>query len=148
MSILDFVGRIFEPAAKLVDDIHTSKEEKMVLKAELLRIQTGILSQAMNLEKTVIESKTAIITAEAKSDSWLTKSIRPLVVLLFSLSVLAYWFGITPTDPVTGLSVIPLGIIEKMFTVVQIGLGGYITSRGAEKIVPAVAAAMKAKEKV
>lgn len=148
MSMLSFVKDIFGPAAKLVDDLHTSKEEKLSLKTELLKIEAGVMSEAMKLEKTVVEAKTKIITAEAKSDSWITRSMRPLVVSMFSLAVMAYWFGLTPTNPETGLSTIPLEIIKDMYTVVKIGLGGYITSRGAEKIIPKVAQALKAKEEV
>lgn len=148
MSILAFLQSAFKPAVELIDDLHTSEEEKLTMKASILGIQAGLMGEAMSLEKTVIESKTAIITTEAKSDSWLTKNMRPLVVSMFSLAVMAYWFGLTPTDPSTGLSTIPLTIIQDMYTVVKIGLGGYITSRGAEKIIPAVASALKAKERV
>lgn len=146
MSILSFISKIFGPAAKLVDDLHTSGEEKLVLKAKLLEIQTGVLSEAMGLEKSLMESKTSIILAEAKSDGWLTRSWRPIVMLSLAGSALAYWFGLTPTDPSTGLSVIPLEIINRMFSLVQLGVGGYIAGRSAEKIVPSVIKALKSKE--
>jgi len=148
MSILSFIGQIFEPAAKLIDDLHTSAEEKLALKAKLLEIQAGVLSESLELEKTALEAKASIIIQEAKSDSWLTRSWRPLVMLSLAGSVLAYWFGFTPTDPSTGLSTIPIEIINRMYSLVQIGVGGYIASRGAEKVIPKVVAALKAKEKV
>ena len=106
MSMLNFIGQIFEPAAKLIDELHTSGEEKLTLKAKLLEIQTGVITQSIELEKTAIEAKASIIITEAKSDSWLTKSWRPLVMLSLAASVLAYWFGLTPTDSSTGLSTI------------------------------------------
>jgi hypothetical protein len=148
MSLLNFIGKIFEPAAKLVDDLHTSAEEKMVLKAEILKIQTGVLGEALQLEKAAIEAKTSIILQEAKADSWLTRSWRPILMLTLAGSVLAYWFGLTPSNPVTGESIIPIEIINRMYSLVQIGVGGYIGSRGAEKIIPKVVEAMKAKEQV
>ena len=148
MSILNFIGQIFEPAAQLIDDLHTSGEEKLVLKAKLLEIQAGILGQSLDLEKTAIEAKTAIIVQEAKSDSWLTKSWRPIVMLSLAGSVLAYWFGLTPKDLSTGLSTIPIEIVNRMYSLVEIGVGGYIFSRGAEKIIPKVVGALKEKEKI
>ena len=148
MSILNFIGQIFEPAAKLIDELHTSGEEKLTLKAKLLEIQTGVITQSIELEKTAIEAKASIIITEAKSDSWLTKSWRPIVMLSLAASVLAYWFGLTPTDSSTGLSTIPLEIVNRMFSLVQLGVGGYIASRGAEKIVPKIVGALKEKEKI
>ena len=148
MSLLNLIGDLFAPAAKLVDDLHTSGEEKLVLKAKLLEIQAGVITESVELEKTAIEAKTAIIIQEAKSDSWLTKSWRPIVMLSLAGSVLAYWFGLTPTDESTGLSTIPLEIVNRMYSLVQIGVGGYIASRGAEKVIPRVVAALKEKGKI
>jgi len=148
LSILSFIGQIFEPAAKLVDDLHTSGEEKLALKAKLLEIQTGVITKSIELEKASLEARSSIIMAETQSDSWLTKSWRPILMLSLAASVLAYWFGLTPTDPATGLSTIPLELANRMFSLVQIGVGGYVASRGAEKIVPKIVEAMKAKEKI
>jgi len=148
MSILNFIGQAFEPAAKLVDALHTSVEEKLVLKAKLLEIQAGVLTESLALEKTSLEARASIIITEAKSDSWLTKSWRPIVMLSLAASVLAYWFGLTPTDSSTGLSTIPLEIVNRMYSLVQIGVGGYIASRGAEKVIPKVIASLKEKEKI
>jgi len=148
MSLLNLIGDLFAPAAKLIDDLHTSGEEKLTLKAKLLEIQAGVITQSIELEKTAINAKTAIIIQEAKSDSWLTRSWRPIVMLSLTGSVLAYWFGFTPTDLSTGLSMIPLEIVNRMYSLVQIGVGGYIASRGAEKIIPRVVEALKEKEKI
>ena len=139
---------IFEPAAKLVDALHTSAEEKLELKAKLLGIQASVISKSIELEKASLDAKASIIMQEAKSDSWLTRSWRPIVMLTLVGSVMAYWFGLTPTDPATGLSTIPLDVVNRMYSLVQIGVGGYIGSRGAEKIIPKVVEAMKAREKV
>ena len=148
MSLLNLIGDLFAPAAKLVDDLHTSGEEKLTLKAKLLEIQAGVITESVELEKTAIEAKTAIIIQEAKSDSWLTKSWRPIVMLTLTGSVLAYWFGLTPTDLSTGLSTIPLEIVNRMYSLVEIGVGGYIASRGAEKVIPKIVEALKEKEKI
>ena len=38
MGLFDFIGSIFKPATKLVDDLHTSTEEKMKLKNVCMEI--------------------------------------------------------------------------------------------------------------
>jgi len=141
MSITSFVSGIFKPAAELIDNLHTSAEEKLALKASMLSVQTEFLSKALDLEKAALEAKTSIIVAEAKSGSWITRSWRPIVMLALTASVLAYWFGLTPEG-------ISENIVLSMFGLVKIGVGGYIASRGAEKVVPKVIEAMKKAEKI
>ena len=141
MSIFTTLAGLFKPAAELIDNLHTSDEEKLSLKAQLLEIETGVVNNAIALEVSALEAKASIIIAEAKSDGWLTRSWRPIVMLLLTFSILAYWFGFA------GIG-IPVEIIDRMYSLVQIGVGGYIASRGAEKVVPQVLKALKSKEQV
>ena len=148
MNLLNLIGDIFTPAAKLIDDMHTSSEEKLVVKNQLMVIQAGVVGRAIDFETAQIRAKRDIIVAEAKSDSWLTRNWRPITMLSLVTAVLAYWFGLTPTDPTTGLSTIPLSVVERMYELVKIGVGGYLTSRGIEKVAPKLVEAFKKKEKV
>lgn len=148
MNVLSLIGQIFKPAAELIDEMHTSSDEKLSAKNKLMVIQASVVSEAVEYETELMKSKRDIIVAEAKSESWLTRNWRPLVMLSLTASILAYWFGITPTDPLTGLSVIPNSIIERMYSLVQIGVGGYIAGRSVEKTATGVIAALKAKEKI
>lgn len=141
MSIFSTIAGLFQPAAELIDNLHTSDEEKLTLKAQLLQIETGVVNNAIELEKSALEAKASIIIAEAKSDGILARNWRPIVMLLLTFSILAYWFGFA------GIG-IPVEIIDRMYSLVQIGVGGYIASRGAEKIVPGVVAALKKKEEI
>jgi hypothetical protein len=147
MNILTLLGQVFGPAAELVDNMHTSKEEKLQLKNGLMGIQANVVGQAIDLERDLLNAKRDIIVAEAKSDSWLTRNWRPITMLSLAASVMAYWFGLTPTDPLTGLSIIPLEVVNRMYSLVQIGVGGYIASRGVEKVAPGIIEAFKKKER-
>lgn len=140
MNVLNLIGQIFEPAATLIDNLHTSKEEKLQQKAILLKLQTDFLIQGLEYEQEQLKAKAAIITAEAKSDSWITRSWRPITMLSFVGATLAYWFGLTPDT-------LPPEAVDNMFLLVQIGIGGYVTGRSLEKVVPAAIDAFKKKEK-
>ncbi len=140
MNVLKLIGQIFKPAAELVDNMHTSTEEKLQQKAVLLQLQTDFLIQGLEFEEEQMKQKAAIIQAEAKSESWITRSWRPITMLSFVAATMAYWFGLTPDD-------LPPEAINDMFTLVQIGVGGYVTGRSVEKVVPAAVAAFKQKEK-
>ena len=148
MNVLNLIGQVFKPAAELIDSLHTSEDEKLSAKNQLMVIQAGVVSQAVEYETEQLKAKRDIIVAEAKSDSWLTRNWRPLVMVSFTASIMAYWFGLTPTDPTTGLSIIPNAIVERMYSLVQIGVGGYIASRGIEKSAVAIVGALKAKDQV
>ena len=57
-AAMDFVAGIFKPAADLIDNVHTSEEEKLELRNVLGRFQNEVttkqidlLSKQMNLEK-------------------------------------------------------------------------------------------------
>tara|TARA_R100000935_G_C2779360_1_gene141017 strand:+ start:78 stop:497 length:420 start_codon:yes stop_codon:yes gene_type:complete len=58
--------------------------------------------------------------SDMKSDSWLSKNVRPLTLVFFSLSYVVGWFLEYPLDNITGL----LSLI----------VAAYFGSRGFEKI--------------
>ena len=64
-----------------------------------------------------------MITAEAKGESWLQRSWRPLVMLTFTALVVCRWLGWTAPGLTEAVELKLLGIV-------QLGLGGYIASRG------------------
>jgi hypothetical protein len=124
MSIFRLISTIFAPAAKLIDDLHTSDEEKLTLANKLTTIQNEMHSKVIDYETKILESKTAIITAEANGQSWLQRSWRPITMLTFLGLVVFDSFGwlANPLAP-------------EAWTLLQIGLGGYVAGRSLEKVV-------------
>jgi len=139
MNLFQLIGSIFKPAAELIDNLHTSVEEKLQQKAIMLNTQVELLEYALNYEQEQLKAKTEIIVAEAKSESWVTRNWRPVTMLSFVAAILGYWFGLTP-DTLTPEAV------DSMFTLVQIGLGGYVVGRSAEKVIPGIVKSLKARE--
>jgi len=124
MNIFSFIGEIFAPAAKLIDDLHTSDEEKLTLANKLTVIQNEMHSKVIEYETKILESRTSIITAEANGQSWLQRSWRPITMLTFLALVVFDSFGWLANPLAT-----------EAWTLLQIGLGGYVTGRSLEKIV-------------
>jgi len=58
----------------IIDDLHTSKEEKL---AAELKIKQLISDYEVEMEKNI----TSRWEADLKSDSWLSKNVRPLVLV-------------------------------------------------------------------
>lgn len=82
------------------------------------------------------EAAASIVTAEAKGESWLQRSWRPITMLTFLAIIVARMLGFTAP-----------GISEAeymaLWSMMEIGIAGYVISRSAEKIAPTVASALR-----
>ena len=87
-------------------------------------------------QKELEQAAANIIKAEASSTNWLASSWRPIVMLTFAGLIVARWFGWAAPN---------LSEAEylKLWSIVELGLGGYVIGRSAEKIIPGIAEAMK-----
>ena len=130
MNILGFIGEIFKPAADLIDNLHTSTEEKLTLKNKLAVIENTMTAKTIEYETKLLAAKTSIITAEATGESWMQRNWRPITMLTFLALVVCDSFGWLANP-----------LASEAWTLLQIGLGGYVTSRGVEKVVGKLKAA-------
>ena len=132
MSVWNLLSGLVDPVTKLVDDLHTSDEERLTLKGELFKVQSALAVQMMGYEARLVEAKTKVITAEANGASVLQRIWRPITMLTFLGLVVADTFGLTT-----------FRLAPEAWTLLQLGLGGYVVGRSAEKIMPSVIGAMK-----
>ena len=91
-------------------------------------LNNALIANAAKIE----EAAASIIADEAKSEHWLTSSWRPLVMLTFTALIVARWLGYSAPG-------ISEAEVLKLWDIVQLGLGGYVIGRSAEKIVPQLA---------
>jgi len=135
MGLFGFLGGIVKPIANLIDKVHTSDAERLELKAVLRKLENDVTLKCLDYEQKIIEVQGSIIVAEAKSSNWLTSAWRPMTMLTFVFLIVYSTF--------TEIEIPP-----DLWTVIKLGLGGYVIGRSAEKIVPGVVSAMKGKEEV
>ena len=69
----------------VIDDLHTSKEEKLAAEQ---KIQELIASYETQMEKEI----SSRWDADMKSDSWLSKNVRPLVLVFLVISTVLMIF--------------------------------------------------------
>lgn len=91
-------------------------------------LNNALLVNAAKIE----EAAASIIGDEAKSEHRLASSWRPLVMLTFTALIVARWLGYSAPG-------ISEAEVLKLWDIVQLGLGGYVIGRSAEKIVPQLA---------
>ena len=127
MSVLGFLSGLVKPVTNLIDNLHTSDEEKGQLVNALTKIENEMSSKLLEYESKLIESKTKIITAEAAGQSWIQRNWRPLTMLTFLVLIVGHYLGILAFE-----------IADQMWTLLQIGIGGYVAGRTAEKVLPSI----------
>lgn len=122
IGITELIAGIFKPAAELIDNLHTSTEEKLEQKRLLLEVQGRAMDRVHEYNTALLEGQARIVNSEAKSEHWVTATWRPIVMLgLFSLVMLDS-FGWLPNR-----------LSEEAWLLLQIGLGGYVVGRSVEK---------------
>ena len=122
MGWFSLISNLFVPAAKLIDNLHTSKEEKLDAKQAMFELQVEAFMKAEEYENKLLDAKAAIITAEAQSQSVIARNWRPITMLVFLGLVVLDSFGVLVTP-----------LAPEAWTLLQIGIGGYVVGRSAEK---------------
>ena len=128
MSILTKIfssgaGELIKSVGGVIDNLHTSKEEK--LEAER-KIQTLIANHEVEMEKTITDRW----KADMASDSWLSKNVRPAVLIFLVVSTVLMIFIDAGT--------IQFSVEDKWTDLLQLVLitviGAYFGGRSLEKV--------------
>lgn len=120
-KIFEFItGDIIKSVGGVIDDLFTSDEERIKAKNKVFDI---LKEKELELRK----MQTEVIVTEAKGN-WLQRSWRPILMLGFGFIVMYNKFF----APAFGL---PNAELENEFwNLLQLGVGGYVIGRSAEKI--------------
>ena len=127
MSLLSFLPIIGDVLDKVLPDPKAQADAKVKL-----------MELAQKGEFAEMNARADIIKAEASSESWLAQSWRPILMLTFGALIVARWMGFAAPG-------ISEDEILKLWSIVELGLGGYVVGRTVEKIVPSITNALKGK---
>lgn len=117
------LGGTLNNAKNIIDELVTSKEEKVSLKNELEKI-------LHETEKTIQDNVTERWKADMASDSWLSKNVRPLVLTFLVVSTVLLVFidaGFITFDVKDNW----VSLLELILITV---IGAYFGGRSVEKI--------------
>jgi len=122
--MFDFTGMVSgvtNLVGKFVEDKDKANELEHAIKAQLLSDEVKFVSYQRD-----------IITAEAKSGSWLASNWRPITMLVF-VFIIANNYILFPYIQLFGGKATPLEIPPEMWKLLTLGIGGYIAGRSVEK---------------
>lgn len=109
MSILNTItalaGNIIKPVGDLVDNLHTSQEEKDKVKAEIARIISARISETEATARAELMAKQAIIVAEMQQGDKFTKRARPMVVYCGLIMIFINYVLIPGIQSISGITI-------------------------------------------
>ena len=118
-SLLPSIGRTLEKAV-------TDKDLRQTLMHD-------IKSTVLSMQASLVSSQEKIIVAEAQGGSWIQRSWRPITMLTF-VFIIANNYILVPYAVAFGASVPMLDIPPGMWSLLTVGIGGYIGGRTYEKV--------------
>ncbi len=128
------LGGIVESIRKHFDDKNFTPEEKANIDLALRQAETELgetelkFKQALaESEARIYEAQSAVVSAEAKGESWLQRNWRPLLMVVFAFLLVCTWFGLFSSRIGPDLQM-------ELLNLVKWGMSGYIVGRSAEKI--------------
>ena len=128
----NFISGLIAPVTDLIGKFVEDKDQANQLRAEMFKVQTEVSMKMLEYERQLLDAQKSIIVAEAQGQSWLQRSWRPITMMTFLVLVVCDSFGwlANPLAP-------------EAWTLLQIGLGGYVAGRSLEKVAPKVTEVMK-----
>lgn len=122
------IGGALNLGGSVVSTIFGIKKEK----AKVIDSALNILSD-VNASDNARMAAVATIIASENAAGGLASRWRPLLMLTFAGLIVASWFGYTPPN-----IDIQNSMIDRLFDIVELGIGGYIGGRTLEKVMSGI----------
>lgn len=129
MAFPAFLAALIQPISSLISETIQDKDKAA-------EINAALAAKILSGQSEELAGAIKIILAEAQGESWLQRNWRPLMMVWFGVLLGMYWFGVAPPN-------LTQATIDQLFNLLQLGIGGYVVGRSAEKIVPQIVDAIK-----
>jgi hypothetical protein len=128
-NIGKIVGDVVGSLGDAADDLFTSDQERAKAKRLMRKVEVRLQERLLDVKEQLVKQRGDVLKAEVQGESWYQRAWRPFTMVIFVGVIVGHWFGIAGThlDP---------AIQEWLYKVIQLGLGGYVFGRSAEKIAP------------
>jgi len=126
MGILSTIAGLIPGVTRIIEKSVTDKDLAVKLESEIRNLIVHAESQAMR-------EQAKVIVAEAQGESEIQRNWRPITMLTF-VFIIANNYIIVPYAVAMGAPVPMLDIPGGMWSLLTVGIGGYIGGRSFEKI--------------
>lgn len=126
-------GSVGDAFAKIVGAFKVPPEKVLEAQTDLAKIQAELTGKLQDAISTEITAAGDIIKTEANSQSWLPRNVRPLLLLLWGLTIT--FNAIVPIIARFWLpGLLPFQMDPWVYKLTAIGFTGYVTARTWEKV--------------
>jgi hypothetical protein len=139
MPITDFLaklvgGSVGDAVQKIVGTFKVDPALALEKKTELEEIQLQLQGKLEDALSNEVTQAAEVIKAEANSQSWLPRNVRPLLLLLWgSLITFNYFLPLLAHFSSHFAGMQPLTLPDWLYKLTAIGFSGYVTARTFEK---------------
>jgi hypothetical protein len=144
-GLLDLLGDPLSNLTKGIGDIIgkfvTDPNQKLQASMDVAKLQEQFQEKLVDADIAFANAQRDVIVAEAKSESWMARNWRPMIMLMFGY-IIFHNFIIAQL-----FSLKTLPVPDDLWALMKLGIGGYVIGRSAEKIVPEVTKAIVANKK-
>lgn len=128
-NIMASIATFIPVISALIDRLFPDKIKQDEAKAELLEVMYKAQAEEY-------KAKGEIVKAEASGKSWLQRNWRPVAMMVF-LAVVVQNYILAPWLGAFGVTLPTVPIASEMWTMLTVGIGGYIVGRSGEKMMDA-----------
>jgi hypothetical protein len=122
-----------DTVAKVVGVFKLSPEQAAEHAAELAKIQADLTAKTVDAATAEMNASAEVIKAEAQSQSWLPRNVRPLLLLLWGLAITLN--SIVPIFVRVWMPEFQVVALDPwVYKLTAIGFTGYVTARTWEKV--------------
>ncbi len=135
--------KLVEAVSGLANNVGNAFDKNFANKAEQLSEKAKILELIRNIQALFMQLQKELIALEL-SGNWLQRSWRPILMLCFG-AIVVYAYFVQPAFFPNQIH-IRTDLTPEFWQLLKIGVGGYVTSRGVEKVAKIGAEAYKTRK--
>lgn len=127
---------------ELTGKINGLISEKIKDKEKVLELQTEIEKEILKFEENLekAEEISEDVVSKNTEESWLTRNWRPITMLVFVILIVLDWFGLSSSSA-------PVELKEKIYSLMEISMGGYVAGRSLEKVTKNIKSYLEARSR-
>lgn len=123
--MIPFIGEAIAGISSLAGKFIEDKDKQN-------EFHTQVTQKMLDLDSKLVSYQRDIIVAEAKSESWMARNWRPIMMLAF-VGIIVNNHMLAPYLQLFGIPYKIMEVPENMWSLLNIGVGGYVVGRSAEK---------------
>lgn len=129
LSAIPIIGDLVKGGVDIIKKIVPDKDKQKELEYALKQLA---LDAENKIREKELEAQKEIIVSEVKSESWLARNWRPIIMLMFGVIIVNNYIVNPWISELLSINVM-MDIPPDMWGVLKLGLGGYVVGRSVEK---------------